>query len=99
MGTSSEVNGNGAATAGKDLKLEALRQLMREADGGRGVDAYIVPTEDPHMVCLSLCLSPLLVQSSLRSPSFVVLQSLQPQWNVWCVHTRPSVHRVFLLVI
>lgn len=34
---------------GDDPKLAALRKLMAEADGGSGVDAYIVPTEDPHM--------------------------------------------------
>ena len=43
---------NGASTA--DDKLVALRELMEKADGGNGVDAYIVPTEDPHMVCTSV---------------------------------------------
>jgi hypothetical protein len=42
-------NGNGAAAA-KDERVEALREQMRFADGGRGVDAYIIPSEDPHMV-------------------------------------------------
>lgn len=55
-----EANGNGAGIAGKDLKVEALREQMRAADGGRGVDAYIIPSEDPHMVRQSLCLSPVL---------------------------------------
>ena len=43
---------NGASAA--DDKLLALRELMEKADGGNGVDAYIVPTEDPHMVCTSV---------------------------------------------
>lgn len=37
------------ASVGGDAKLAALRELMRKADGGKGVDAYIIPTEDPHM--------------------------------------------------
>ncbi|PNH10857.1 putative Xaa-Pro aminopeptidase P [Tetrabaena socialis] len=36
-----------AATA--DPKLSALRAAMAAADGGRGVAAYLAPTEDPHM--------------------------------------------------
>ena len=31
-------------------RLSAVRAAMRLADGGLGVDAFIVPTEDPHMV-------------------------------------------------
>ena len=31
---------------------DLFREEMKKADGGTGVDAYIVPTEDPHMVCL-----------------------------------------------
>ena len=31
-------------------RLAAVRAAMRLADGGLGVDAFIVPTEDPHMV-------------------------------------------------
>jgi hypothetical protein len=31
-------------------RLSAVRAAMRLADGGAGVDAFIVPTEDPHMV-------------------------------------------------
>ena len=30
-------------------KLAGLRAAMAAADGGRGVSAYLVPTEDPHM--------------------------------------------------
>eukprot|EP00195_Chlamydomonas_chlamydogama_P009509 CAMPEP_0202892282 /NCGR_PEP_ID=MMETSP1392-20130828/2027_1 /ASSEMBLY_ACC=CAM_ASM_000868 /TAXON_ID=225041 /ORGANISM="Chlamydomonas chlamydogama, Strain SAG 11-48b" /LENGTH=683 /DNA_ID=CAMNT_0049576179 /DNA_START=304 /DNA_END=2355 /DNA_ORIENTATION=- len=32
-----------------DERLSALRAAMSHADGGQGVHAYIVPTEDPHM--------------------------------------------------
>jgi hypothetical protein len=38
-----------AMAAQPDAKLARLRQLMVAADGGKGVAAYIVPTEDPHM--------------------------------------------------
>ena len=33
-----------------DPKLAALREALLQADGGRGVQAFIVPSEDPHMV-------------------------------------------------
>lgn len=33
-----------------DEKLVKIRELMAKADGGRGVQAFIVPSEDPHMV-------------------------------------------------
>lgn len=33
-----------------DAKVEQLRKLMAAADGGKGVQAYIIPSEDPHMV-------------------------------------------------
>jgi Xaa-Pro aminopeptidase len=53
MATATASNGNGAAApaapAPLDAKLAALRAAMAAADGGRGVAAYIVPTEDPHM--------------------------------------------------
>jgi len=45
------VAGTGGASSGPaDPKLVALRQAMAAADGGKGVDVYVVPTEDPHMV-------------------------------------------------
>lgn len=31
-------------------KLALMRAAMASADGGRGVHAFIVPSEDPHMV-------------------------------------------------
>jgi hypothetical protein len=41
--------------AGGDARLAGLRAEMAKAAGGKGVDAYIVPSEDPHMVsCLSI---------------------------------------------
>ena len=45
------VAGTGGASNGAaDPKLAALRQQMAAADGGKGVDVYVIPTEDPHMV-------------------------------------------------
>jgi len=38
------------SAAAPDPRLSALRAAMAAADGGAGVDAYIIPTEDPHMV-------------------------------------------------
>lgn len=38
------------SSAAVDPKLEALRHQMASAEGGAGVDAYIIPSEDPHMV-------------------------------------------------
>ncbi|PSC69930.1 putative Xaa-Pro aminopeptidase P [Micractinium conductrix] len=38
-----------AAPAGGDEKLARMRAAMAQADGGRGVHAFIVPSEDPHM--------------------------------------------------
>lgn len=31
-------------------KLDQLRELLRTADGGNPVSAFIIPTEDAHMV-------------------------------------------------
>jgi Xaa-Pro aminopeptidase len=44
----SNGSSNGAAAA-RDSKLVKLRAAMSKADGGKGVTAYIIPTEDPHM--------------------------------------------------
>lgn len=33
-----------------DERLAKFRDLLAKADKGKGVDAYIIPTEDPHMV-------------------------------------------------
>jgi hypothetical protein len=38
------------SSATTDQKLVDLRKAMQEADGGQGVDAFVVPSEDPHMV-------------------------------------------------
>lgn len=40
------------SSTGKQIshKVELLRQEMAKADHGKGVQAYIIPTEDPHMV-------------------------------------------------
>ena len=41
-----------APDQGADYKVDQLRKEMAAADGGKGVHAYIIPSEDPHMVCL-----------------------------------------------
>ena len=46
--TAKDLASNGHAV---DNKLEELRSKMAAADGGKGVHAYIIPNEDPHMVC------------------------------------------------
>ena len=39
-----------------DERLAKFRDLLAKADKGKGVDAYIIPTEDPHMVSITaLC--------------------------------------------
>lgn len=45
------TNGNTAAPSNGtvDPRLVRLREAMGKADGGKGVSAYIIPTEDPHM--------------------------------------------------
>lgn len=52
------TNGNAATAAAAaapsngstaDPRLVKLREAMSKADGGKGVSAYIIPTEDPHM--------------------------------------------------
>ncbi len=44
-----------AAAAAPDARLAAFRQALAQADGGKGVQAFIVPSEDPHMVGAALC--------------------------------------------
>lgn len=41
-----------ASSANGVAKVEQLRKLMAAANGGKGVQAYIIPSEDPHMVLL-----------------------------------------------
>ena len=38
------------STKTSDERLAEFRNLLAKADKGKGVDAYIIPTEDPHMV-------------------------------------------------
>lgn len=47
IGSQTEVS---APSIKGDAKVEQLRRLMAAADGGKGVQAYIIPSEDPHMV-------------------------------------------------
>ena len=39
-----------AAAPAADAKLNRLREAMAKADGGKGIHAFIVPSEDTHMV-------------------------------------------------
>ena len=39
-----------ASNQSSDERLAKFRELLAKADKGKGVDAYIIPTEDPHMV-------------------------------------------------
>ncbi|CAI5464864.1 unnamed protein product [Closterium sp. Yama58-4] len=45
-----EDEGKKAQKRGKELekRLRRLREVMAEVDGGKGVDAFIIPSEDPH---------------------------------------------------
>ncbi len=49
VGNATEVSAPGKIA---NYKVEQLRKEMAAADGGRGVSAYIIPSEDPHMVRL-----------------------------------------------
>lgn len=35
-----------------DSKVQRLRQALSKAASGQGVDAFIIPSEDPHMVSM-----------------------------------------------
>lgn len=37
-----------AVSVGTDERLVGMRTAMAAAEGGKGLDAYIVPTDDPH---------------------------------------------------
>ena len=41
---------NAASAVAADPKLESMRAVMKSLENGKGVDAFIVPSEDPHMV-------------------------------------------------
>ena len=47
--TGSQTEVSAPAVKGS-AKVDQLRRLMAAADGGKGVQAYIIPSEDPHMV-------------------------------------------------
>ncbi|CAI7823893.1 unnamed protein product [Closterium sp. NIES-53] len=51
-GKKAEDAGKKAQKRGKELekRLRRLREVMAEVDGGKGVDAFIIPSEDPHQV-------------------------------------------------
>lgn len=46
--TTAAMAENGAQVA-SDPRVSKLRESMAKAEGGKGVQVYIVPTEDPHM--------------------------------------------------
>ena len=56
-------------------KLAELRKLFTTADGGKPIHAYIVPTEDPHMVSRSF--------GSLGDSSLCTLQR-SLALSFWC---------------
>jgi hypothetical protein len=68
---------NGSAPT--DPKLTALREAMSGANGGQGVHAYIVPSEDPHMV-----------RPSKSSPESVEVVLNMPCWSR---HVRAAMGR------
>lgn len=41
---------NAASAVAADPKLQSMRTIMKNVENG--VDAFIVPSEDPHMVCV-----------------------------------------------
>jgi len=43
---------NAASAVAVDAKLQSMRTIMKNLENGKGVDAFIVPSEDPHMVCV-----------------------------------------------
>ena len=86
------VAGTGGASSGPaDPKLVALRQQMAAADGGKGVDVYVVPTEDPHMVRGGRKPRPL-----APAASWLYFASRSPQlcaalgYDLSCINGRPS---------
>lgn len=54
------------AKGSKAGKLAELRKLMSTANSGKPIDAYIIPTEDPHMVRHLLGLQSVSLLSNLR---------------------------------
>ncbi len=64
-------NSTDVSTPGKnaDFKVDQLRKEMAAADGGKGVHAYIIPTEDPHMVCKQF-------QRYIRFQAFATIMSI-----------------------
>jgi hypothetical protein len=42
------VTSEAAAASDGDARLVGMRKAMAAAAGGKGLDAYIVPTDDPH---------------------------------------------------
>lgn len=55
VGSMSQPKAETAAPPAADPKLQRLRQELSKAASGHGVDAIIIPSEDPHMVCVCMC--------------------------------------------
>jgi hypothetical protein len=55
---------NAASAVAADPKLESMRAIMKNLENGKGVDAFIVPSEDPHMVCVCYDKNPILLHSA-----------------------------------
>lgn len=60
-----------AAAVATDPKVARLRELLTTADDAKPIDAFIIPTEDPHMV--RQCPRHL---SALRLPPFSSLANI-----------------------
>jgi len=43
-----------ARLAELERKLKGIREQMQQANGGQGVDAFVIPAEDAHQVSLRL---------------------------------------------
>ena len=81
------VVGDGVQVSGPTAngcpKVNRLRQLMAAADGGRGVQAYIIPSEDPHMVSIGSTSTAstaafLGISCSSRTPALLKPSIMQP---------------------
>jgi hypothetical protein len=55
---------NAASAVAADPKLESMRAIMKNLENGKGVDAFIVPSEDPHMVCVCYDKNPIFLRSA-----------------------------------
>lgn len=73
-------------------KVEQLRKEMAVADGGKGVSAYIIPTEDPHMVRLSDLSACHYLRIPLFAPSSFIISIHAPDIGYSNAMTQVPVH-------